>query len=165
MSAGQRVHRWQVLSVVAGLVTWAATAWAVVVPLQLSELVAQSDVVVRGHVTGLESSFSADGSTIRTDVTLHIIDLLRSRLEPTETESITFRVEGGAVGDEEVRISIAPAFAENDEGLFFLQMSDDGEHLTLVGQSQGFLQIDNGMVRVEGRTEIVETVISEVRDH
>ena len=136
-------------------------AAAMVVPLSLSELAARSDLIVRGEVIGLESSWTVDQSTIGTDVTLRVLDLLLSRMEPADQDEITIRVEGGAVAEQEVRTSIDPTFEEGDEGIFFLQVYKNS--LTLVGWSQGYLPIENGMLTVEGETRPVEEVISELR--
>lgn len=136
-------------------------AAGMIVPLGLPELAARSDLIVRGEVVGLESSWTADRSTIETDVTLRVLDLLLSRMDPADQDEITFRVEGGAVAEQEVRTSIDPTYEEGDEGIFFLQFDKDS--LTLVGRSQGYLAIENGMVTVEGETKPVEEVISELR--
>jgi hypothetical protein len=150
---------------VAGLVLWAAGASAMVVPVALPELIAQSDVIVRGQITGLESSWTSDRSTIQTDVTLQVVELVVTRVGLVEQNEITFRVEGGKIGEQEVRTSIDPIFEEGDEGIFFLNFGTDGERLTLVGRSQGYLRIENGQVSVEGETKTVEKLISEIQEY
>ena len=100
------------LARMAGLVMAAVLASAMVVPLSLPELVAQSDVIVHAEVQRLESSRTADGSSIHTDVTLHIIEVVLSDQEPGVHVELTFRVEGGTVEGQEVRTSIDPTFTE-----------------------------------------------------
>lgn len=153
------------LARMAGLVTVAILASAMVVPLALPELVAQSDVIVHGQVARLESSRTADGASIYTDVTLQIIDVVLSEAEPAKHDQLTFRVEGGAVEGQEVRTSVDPNFTQGDEGIFFLSTDPGGEPLSLVGGAQGYLRIDGGMVSVSGEMKPVDALISELRDN
>ena len=146
----------------AALVMTAALASAMVVPLSLSDLVAQSDLIVRGQVVGLESSWTPDRSTIQTDVTLQVLDVVVSRVDVQE--EVTFRAEGGRIGEQEVRTSVDPVIKEGDEGIFFLHFATDEPRPTLVGRSQGYLPIDNGMVIVEGETKSVAELMSLIRD-
>lgn len=143
------------------LVMAASVASAMVVPMQLSDIVAQSDLIVRGQVVGLESNWTPDRSTIQTDVTLQVLEVVVSRLEVQE--EITFRVQGGRIGDEEVRTSVDPVFEEGDEGIYFLQFDADVRHPTLVGRSQGYLPIEDGTVMVEGEAISVDTLMSRIQ--
>jgi hypothetical protein len=145
----------------AALVISAAVTSAMVVPLQLSDMVAQSDLIVRGQVVGLGSHWTPDGSTIQTDVTLQVLDVVVSREDVQE--DVTFRVEGGRVGEQEVRTSVDPDFEEGDEGIFFLQFDADVQHPTLVGRSQGYLPIEGGTVTVEGAAMSVDELMSRIR--
>ena len=138
----------------AALVVAAAVTSAMVVPLQLSDLVEQSDQILRGQVIGLESSWSPDRTTIKTDVRLQVLDVVISRVDVRE--EVTFRVEGGKIGEQEVRTSVDPVFKEGDEGIFFLHFGPDEPRPTLVGRSQGFLPIDKGMVIEAVRLESKE---------
>jgi hypothetical protein len=146
----------------AALVMAAAVASAMVVPLQLSDMVAQSDLIVRGQVVGLESSWTPDRTMIQTDVRLQVLDVVVSRVDVQE--EVTFRVEGGRIGEQEVRTSVDPVFREGDEGIFFLQFGPDEPHPTLVGRSQGYLPIDNGTVSVDGEAKSVAELKSLIRD-
>jgi hypothetical protein len=153
-----RTRRWLTA---AALILAAAVTSAMVVPLQLSDIVAQSDLIVHGKVVGLESNWTADRSTIQTDVTLQVLDVVVSRLDVQE--QVTFRVEGGRVGEQEVRTSVDPDFEEGDEGIFFLQLDADLLHPTLVGRSQGYLPIKDGTVTVDGEAMSVEQLVSRIQ--
>lgn len=144
----------------AALVFTAAVTPAMVVPLQLSDIIAQADLIVRGQVVGLESSWTRDGSTLLTDVTLQVLDVLVSASEVQE--EVTFRVEGGKIGDQEVRTSVDPVFENGDEGIFFLQFDADEQRPTLVGRSQGYLPIEGDTVKVQGETISVEELVSRI---
>lgn len=146
----------------AALAMAATVASAMVVPLRLSDMVAQSDLILRGRVVGLESSWTPDRSTIQTDVTLQVLDPVVSTTDVQE--QVTFRIEGGRIGEQEVRTSVDPVFEEGDEGVFFLQFDTDEPRPTLVGRSQGYLAIENGMVSVEGETKPVAELIALIRD-
>ena len=146
----------------AALAMAAAVASAMVVPQSLSDLVAQSDLIVRGQVIGLESRWSPDRTTIQTDVRLRVLDVMVSRVDVQE--EVTFRVEGGKIADQEVRTSVDPVFKESDEGIFFLHFGPGEPRPTLVGRSQGYLPIDNGMVSVDGETKSVAELKSLIRD-
>jgi hypothetical protein len=146
----------------AALVMMTAVASAMVVPLRLSDMVTQSDLIVRGQVVRLESSWTPDRSTIQTDVTLQVLDVVVSRVNVQE--EVTFRVEGGRIGEQEVRTSVDPVFKEGDEGIFFLHFGPDEPRSTLVGRSQGYLPIDNGTVSVDGETKSVAELMSLIRD-
>ena len=146
----------------AALSVAAAVTSAMVVPLQLSDIVAQSDLIVRGQVVGLESNWTQDGSAIQTDVRLQVLDVMVSRVDVQD--EVTFRVEGGRIGEQEVRTSVDPVFKEGDEGIFFLHFATDEPRPTLVGRSQGYLPIDNGMVSVDGEKKSVAELKSLIRD-
>jgi hypothetical protein len=153
------------LARMAGLVTVAILASAMVVPLSLPELVAQSDVIVHGQVARLESSRTAVGSSIHTDVTLRVIDVVLSDKNTVARDELTFRVEGGIVEGQEIRTSIDPTFTEGDEGIFFLSSDTGREHLSLVGGAQGYIRTEDGMVGVSGDVKPVDALISELRGY
>lgn len=153
------------LPLLAALVICSAVASAMVVPTPLPELVLQSELIVRGEVIALASSPDADRSAMHTDVTLHVSDVVVSRLPDQIQPEITFRVAGGDIAGEEMRTSIDPVFEEGDEGIFLLRLGAPDEPLSLVGQSQGFFRIESGMVTVEGAKRPVEAFVSEIRGY
>lgn len=102
---------------------------------------------------------------MHTDVTLHVSDVVVSRLPDQIQPEITFRVAGGDIAGEEMRTSIDPVFEEGDEGIFLLRLGAPDEPLSLVGQSQGFFRIESGMVTVEGAKRPVEAFVSEIRGY
>jgi hypothetical protein len=135
------------------------------VPTALAELVMQSDLIVRGEVVELESSFNADRSAMHTDVTLHVSDIVLSRSPDQVQQEITFRVAGGDIAGGEMRTSVDPVFKEGDEGIFLLRIDTPDEPLSLVGQSQGFFLIEGGMVSVEGARRPVDALVSEIKGY
>lgn len=145
--------------------TLAVLASAMVVPLSLPELVGQSDVIVHGEVVRLESSRTPDRSSIHTDVSLRIIEVVLSDRELGVRDELTFRVEGGVVEGREVRTSVDPTFTEGDEGLFFLSSDGGGERLSLVGGAQGYLPIESGVVTLSGERKPVDALISDLRGY
>ena len=123
----------------------------------------QSDLIVRGEVIDLESSLNSDQSAIYTDVTLHVSDVVLSRLEKQVQQEITFRVAGGDIGGEEVRTSIDPVFEHGDDGIFLLSLDAAGDPLSLVGYSQGYFRIESGMVSFDGSKMPVDEFVSQIR--
>ena len=149
----------------AALVIAAAAASAMVVPLSLPELVAQSDVVVHAEVLRLESSWTQDRSSIHTDVTLQVIEIVLSDEQAVVPDELTFRIAGGIVDGQEVRTSVDPTFTEGDEGIFFLSSDGGGNRYALVGGAQGYLQVEGGMLNVSGTMKPLDAVIAELRNN
>jgi hypothetical protein len=155
--------RIRIRRLLAAVVMWPAVASAMLVPTPLPELVMQSDLIVRGEVIDLESSLNSDQSAIYTDVTLHVSDVVLSRLEKQVQLEITFRVAGGDIGGDEVRTSIDPVFEVGDDGIFLLSLDAAGDPLSLVGYSQGYFRIESGMVSFDGSKMPVDEFVSQIR--
>lgn len=113
-----------------------------VVQLSLEEMLTLSDRVVRGTVRDVESSFSEDGKTIVTYVTLVDVHTIHGIHEGPE---LTLVFEGGAVGDLEVRVSGQPQFQPGGEELLFLATEGSGKDW-IVGLLQGRFRIIAGRV-------------------
>lgn len=159
-------NRNQVLRLLAAAaMLWPAVASAMLVPTSLPELVRQSDLILRGKVIDLESGSNSDQSAIYTDVTLHVSDVVVSRLDGQVQQEITFRVAGGDIAGEEMRTSIDPVFEEGDDGIFLFSLDAPGEPLSLVGQSQGYFHIENGMVSIDGAKRPVDEFMAEIRGY
>ncbi len=141
-------------------------ALAMVVPLEIADLVRSSEVIVQGRVAQLTSKRDGEGSGITTAVTVNVDAVVLSRSERTRPEGqITFHLEGGEIGEEEMRTSLDPALKEGEEGVFFLGRGDGGKGLTLVGGQQGLYRMQNGTVRVAGQNRPVRAFLEEIRQH
>lgn len=89
-----------------------------VLPPTFPELVAESDVILRGVVTAVrcEEFDSADGRGIRTLVTLSVEQALKG--SPGST--VTLSILGGKVGRRALRIEGVPRFTVGDRQFVFL---------------------------------------------
>lgn len=125
---------------------------ALMLPLSTSTLVDLSSCVVEGRVTGLSSRWTADGSSIVTEVTVEVTDALLG-----ETNCVTFLYEGGVVGDVGQRVSDMPTVTTNQQILVFLRemtgrekardvssSAVPGKRYMLSGSAQGFCRIEGG---------------------
>lgn len=89
-----------------------------VVPPTFPELVAESEMILRGVVTAIRTEeFDApEGRGIRTLVTLRVERALKGDPGP----SLTVSILGGRVGRRSLRIEGVPRFAEGDRQIVFL---------------------------------------------
>ncbi|MEI8205714.1 MAG: hypothetical protein WCG03_02440 [Kiritimatiellales bacterium] len=139
-------------------------AQALMLPLSTSTLVDLSSCVVEGQVAGLSSRWTADGSSIVTEVTVEVTDALLG-----ETNCVTFLYEGGVVGDIGQRVSDMPAVATNQQVLVFLREMSEREkardnssktapekRYMLSGSAQGFCRIEGGRA-IKGDFTVLET--------
>lgn len=133
------------------------------VPLTLDDIAEQAEVIVHGTVADLDSRRETDGPDIYTIVTINVSKLVMARREHAKlADRITLRLEGGTVDGETMATSISPELEKGDEGVFFLARQAGEDVLTLVGGSQGFIPVDGGMVRVEGRRQLVGEFLDDV---
>lgn len=100
------------------LVLAASSAQALtVVPATFEELVRESASVVHGRVRSVHAAWTADRRTIRSTVTLEVIDAFKG----TSTETATFVVPGGEAGGRILVMPGAPVFKAGDEVVVFLR--------------------------------------------
>lgn len=90
-----------------------------VVPPEFSELVHESDYVVQGRVTAVESAWEAHGKSrvIVTRVTVEVLEVIAG--EPPMPLVLTML--GGKVGEQEMVLEGAPRFHVGDEDILFIQ--------------------------------------------
>jgi len=143
-----------------GIVPWAlclvvaTRAFAtVVVPVEFSEMVASSELVVHGRVVGVRSQVTSDRRTIETLVTVSVLDALKG--EPGST--VYFRVPNGQVGRYRRVMVGAPEFAEGDEVVLFLKGRPPVVPMPF-GLSQGVYRVARGR---DGRGMVTPPVVSE----
>ena len=99
------------------------TTSGLVEKLTLKELVAQSDWIVIGTVTGKESQWTADHSRIFTSVTVSVEEWVKGG--PGENE-IVITTPGGQVGEAFEWEEDAAGFEEGERVLVYLRLNDDG---------------------------------------
>jgi hypothetical protein len=113
----------------------------------LDALVNESDGIVLGTITRIESDMDKEGN-IYTYVTLQQINVLHGAYEGKE---FTLRIEGGHVGRQGVYIPGSPNFAEREKWILFVK--GNGRHIVpLVGWSQGAFRVEK---EAESGNEII----------
>jgi hypothetical protein len=125
----------------------------VIVPVDFSEMVASSELVVHGRVVGVRSQITGDRRTIETVVTVSVIDALKG--EPGTT--VYFRVPGGQVGRYRRVMIGAPQFAEGEEVVLFLRGRPPVVPMPF-GLSQGVYRVARGS---DGRSMVTPLMIPE----
>ncbi len=123
------------------LVSTMASA-TVIVPAELREIVAGSDVIAYARVTDIRAVWADGRRWIDTVVTADVVSYLKGG--PQET--ITFKVPGGQLGRYRSVFVGAPIFARGDEAVLFLKPNGD-ELPDVFGVNQGVFR-----VRVDSRT-------------
>jgi hypothetical protein len=108
----------------------------VLVPVDLTELVAGARAVVHGHVVSTTAQWREGRRGIETLVTLATEDALKGGA----SETVTFRVPGGQMGPYRSFMPGAPVFSEGDDVIVFLG-GDGPEVPHLVGFSQGVYRV------------------------
>lgn len=145
---------WAAVAVCALCVIGATSLSAmVVVPVEFSEMVTTSDLVVHGRVVATRAQVVGDRRTIETVVTLAVVDAIKG--QPGET--VFFRVPGGQVGRYRRFMVGAPEFTSGDEVVLFLKGRPPGVPFPF-GLSQGVYRVvrDAG-----GRSLVTPPVVSE----
>lgn len=123
------------------LVSTMASA-TVIVPAELKEIIAGSEVIAYARVTDVRAEWADGRRWIDTVVTAEVVSYLKGG--PQET--ITFKVPGGKLGRYRSVFVGAPIFARGDEAVLFLK--PNGSDLPDVfGVNQGVFR-----VRVDSRT-------------
>jgi hypothetical protein len=122
------------------LVSTMASA-TVIVPAELREIVAASEVIAYARVIDIRAEWAQGRRWIDTVVTAEVVSYLKGG--PQET--ITFRVPGGQLGRYRSVFVGAPIFARGDEAVLFLKNGDDLPDV--FGVNQGVFR-----VRVDART-------------
>jgi hypothetical protein len=132
--------RWAAIVGLIGIWLLAAIApvrAAVLVALDLSQLVEQSDFVVVARPETQSSRFSK--GLIVTDVTLRVSRVLKGTTLPGATLIVTHL--GGSVGQLALDVPGAAHFAQEQSAIAFLRRTEGRPELQVVGMSQGVLPI------------------------
>ena len=108
----------------------------VVLPADFDTVVTESGVIVHGRVVDVRSDVTGPRRAIESFVTVAVIESLKGAPGTT----VTFRVPNGQVGRYRRILVGAPAFAEGDEVVVFLQGRPPAMP-TLFGLSQGVYRV------------------------
>lgn len=89
-----------------------------VIPPSFSQLVAQSDYIVRAKVKSVNSEWRIDGANrhIVTKVELDVSEVIAG----TPPQPLVLEMLGGRIGEDEMRIEGAPKFQVGDEDILFV---------------------------------------------
>lgn len=120
------------------LLLGAVQAHATTIPYKnFNDLLRESDAVVSGRVSKVESKYSANKEDIFTFVTLDQVQTLSgSYSAPT----VTLRFLGGQVGNDVLQVSGSPNFAANQQVIVFVQ-GNGRSMVPVVGWSQGVFRV------------------------
>ncbi|MBI2913625.1 MAG: matrixin family metalloprotease [Chloroflexi bacterium] len=106
----------------------------------LGGLAAEAERIVVGRVQGLTSYWTADASTIRTDVAVTPSRYLKGTVD---SSGLVLTLPGGRVGHIQIAASGMPSFVLGEQVVLFLGRSPGGRPY-LVGNSQGKFGVDAG---------------------
>jgi hypothetical protein len=123
----------------------------------LEELSQEADSIVIGTVTMQVSSWNDQGTAIHTDITVTI----EASIKGLPRAEVTFRIEGGIVGDVGMRTSNDPVFKDRDRVILFLHTAS--VPVRVVGQSQGAFKVHNDMVTRNGHRVPASDFIQAIR--
>ena len=131
-------------------------------PPELREVVAKTDVVVRGTVIKAESHLTPDERAIETVYSLRPVQIVAQR-EPFlyETPGLVSAVRfvhlGGSVTIEGTPVTVTvgwlPRIAVRTEGLFFLKHGDEPDLFVLAASPHGAFEVEGGRITPMGRDE------------
>ncbi|HEX2443852.1 MAG TPA: hypothetical protein VHJ77_07895 [Vicinamibacterales bacterium] len=129
-------NRHAVLAAVLAICTGAVARATVIVPADLTELVAESTAIVHGRVVEVRAEWTEGRRAIESYVTLAAATYLKGHLG----ERVTLRMPGGRLGAFRSIVVGAPEFREGDEVIVFL--GNHGPSIPfLVGFSQGVYRV------------------------
>ena len=134
----RRMRRWAAIFGLIGFGLWTApVSAAVVIALDLAQLVDQSDFVVIARPEGESSRFSK--GLIVSDVTLRVSRVLKGATAPGAALVVTHL--GGSVGQLALSVPGAARFAPNQSAIVFLRRAEGRSELQVTGMSQGVMPI------------------------
>jgi hypothetical protein len=125
-----------------GTLALASPAQATVVRrVDLMELTATADLVVRGRAVGEVSRWDASRRRIHTDVTFTVDEVYKGNARVAQTLVVT-RL-GGSVGGVGMRVAGEVSLTAGEESILFLRRHEArrGARLTVIGMAQGKLTV------------------------
>lgn len=111
------------------------------VRLSLSELVAQTNIILVGRVAECESRWNESHTTIYTEVVVTPELWIKHR---TELAAVTLRIPGGQIGETVMTVSNLPDFHTGERVVLFLIERPTGYELA--GGLQGKVLVENGQI-------------------
>jgi hypothetical protein len=126
----------------------------VVVPVEFSEMVGASDLVVHGRVVAIRPQVVGNRRTTETLVTLVVLDALKG--QPGDT--VHFRVPGGQVGRYRRVMVGAPEFTTGEEVVLFLKGRPPGVPFPF-GVAQGVYRVRHA---ADSRAIVMPPMVSDV---
>lgn len=121
----------------------ATTAQATIVPLiGLDQMITEAELIVEGTVVDVTSRWSADKTTIYTDVTLDDLQVVHGHVAgPT----VTLRFKGGEVDGYRITVEGSPSFHPGEREVLFIRGNDRAVS-PVVGFFQGRFKVIDGQV-------------------
>jgi len=114
----------------------------------VDEMVAHSEFVFEGRVTGLEAREAAEGRQIHTYVSFQILDIIKG---PPLGTSLELRFLGGSVGEKTLSVSDMRLPSLGEHGVYFVESLSRRQVHPLFGWSQGHLLV---LADGEGRKRV-----------
>jgi hypothetical protein len=149
---------------VLGVLLFTLTGWTtIVIKMDLTALVQQSDTILQGRVEQVYAQWNEPMKTIFTDVSVRVEDTLKGEAR----RSVSIRQLGGKVGAMNMSIAGMPKFTSGEDVILFLKGNGEGTH-HVVGLSQGKFEIVNdfavadvsGVGLVDSKTgQVIEGVV------
>ncbi len=128
-----------------------------VIPPEFSDLVNQSDYIVRATVRSVASEYVRPGSRkIVTKVELDIIEVVAG----TPPQPLVLKLAGGRIGEDEMTIEGVPQFRTGEEYILFVQ-GNGRQIVPLVAMMHGFYRIER---EADGRAYVARSNRVPLRD-
>ncbi|MCH7948120.1 MAG: hypothetical protein IIC66_10020 [candidate division Zixibacteria bacterium] len=118
------------------------TANAATIPQSTEQLVENSSDVIRGRVISQISQWNETHTTIYTDVTIEITEIVFGSV--TKGATISVYVPGGIVNDTGLRVEHSPEFEDGEEVILFLTELDNLYSVT--SWEMGKFRVENANV-------------------
>ena len=137
------------------LAAFLSPASALVQQMSLSDLVQQSDTIIKGNVVSMQSKEVTDqrGTHIYTMVTLAVSSKVKGTLAG---QTLTIELPGGTVGDLTEAVSDTPMIGKGEEAVLFLKNG------ALVGGFQGKLSVFDGKVYVDNQEVGIDNLLRSI---
>ena len=107
----------------------------VLIPTEFREVVADAELIIRGHITDVRALQTPEGR-VETAATVGVDNVLKGQADTF----ISVRVPGGRIGDSRMVMVDAPEFRVGERALFFLKRGIDNAWRP-VGLSMGVYPI------------------------
>jgi hypothetical protein len=134
------------LPIILILLLTSITAPAIMDKLNTLQLSANASHIITGQVLSVESHYTADGTSIYTEVLVAVGNQLKGDVRNPE---VTIRFPGGEVHDMGLWIEDSPDFRFGENVILFLLPNDDGSY-RVGDMHQGKFTVANDVVMENG---------------